>query len=208
MNQYQQPAYSQHSTPPAYAAAPPTSYSQQAPPQYLQQGSQQRPDATSQWFASIDTDRSGELDSAELQRALQLAGLNYGITDVDAMIRAFDTRGRRKLNLQEFGALHNFLTSVQGSFSYFDRDRSQSLQSPEVSEALRHAGFALDAPVVKAMMTRHDPDNNGAMSLDEFIRMCLFLQSCARTFTAFDPNKTGRVTLDFGQFVYASSHIA
>lgn len=70
-----------------------------------------------------------------------------------------------------------------------------------------HAGFNLDPPVVTAMMTRHDPDNNKAMSLDEFIRMCLFLQSCVRTFTAFDPQRTGRVTLDFGQFVYAAAHI-
>ena len=29
-----------------------------------------------------------------------LGNLNYGLNDVDQMIRAFDTRGRRKLNLQ------------------------------------------------------------------------------------------------------------
>jgi hypothetical protein len=28
---------------------------------------------------------------------------------------------------------------------------------------------------------------------------CLFLQSCVRTFTAFDSNRTGRISLDFGQ---------
>lgn len=44
--------------------------------------------------------------------ALHMQGLN----DVDAMVRAFDTTGRRQLNLQEFGKLHGFLTSVQNSF--------------------------------------------------------------------------------------------
>eukprot|EP00967_Tisochrysis_lutea_P031327 scaffold36898_cov21-Tisochrysis_lutea.AAC.2 len=28
---------------------------------------------------------------------------------------------------------------------------------------------------------------------------CLFLQSCVRTFSAFDAQRTGRITLDFGQ---------
>lgn len=68
-----------------------------------------------------------------------------------------------------------------------------------MTQALRHAGFNLDPPVVQAMMNRHDPDNNNQMSLDEFIRMCLFLQSCVRTFSAFDAQRTGRITLDFGQ---------
>ncbi len=58
------------------------------------------------------------------------------------------------------------------------------------------------------MMSRHDPDNSGTLSLDEYIRMCLFLQSCVRTFTAFDQQRTGRITLDFNQWVYAASHVA
>ena len=85
-------------------------------------------------------DHSGELDAKELQRALELGSLRFGLTDVDAMVRAFDTRGRRKLNLEEFSKLHAFLTSVQNSFSYFDQDRSRTLQMNEVVQALKHAG--------------------------------------------------------------------
>lgn len=40
-----------------------------------------------QWFASIDIDRSGELDVKELQRALSMGNLHFGISDVDQMIR-------------------------------------------------------------------------------------------------------------------------
>ncbi len=61
------------------------------------------------------------------------------------------------------------------------------------------AGFRLDPPVLQSMMARHDPDNSGTLSLDEYIRMCLFLQSCVRTFTAFDAQRTGRVVMDFNQ---------
>jgi hypothetical protein len=43
--------------------------------------------------------------------------------------------------------------------------------------------------------------------LDEYIRSCLFLQTAARTFGAFDPQRTGQVHLSFNQFVYAASHV-
>lgn len=35
-----------------------------------------------QWFASIDTDRSGHLDARELQRALAMGNLNFNLSDV------------------------------------------------------------------------------------------------------------------------------
>jgi hypothetical protein len=46
-----------------------------------------------------------------------------------------------------------------------------------------------------------------SLSLDEYIRSCLFLQTAARTFGAFDPQRTGQVHLSFNQFVYAASHV-
>jgi Ca2+-binding EF-hand superfamily protein len=34
------------------------------------------------WFDAIDSNRSGELDAEELQRALRLGNLHFGVTDV------------------------------------------------------------------------------------------------------------------------------
>lgn len=42
-----------------------------------------------------------------------MGNLNFGLNDVDQMVRAFDTRGRRRLDLTEFSKLHAFLTSIQ-----------------------------------------------------------------------------------------------
>jgi hypothetical protein len=36
--------------------------------------------------------------------------------------------------------------------------------------------------------------------LPEYIGMTLFLQSAAATFTAFDAQRSGRITLDFNQW--------
>lgn len=55
---------------------------------------------------------------------------------------------------------------------------------------------------------KFDPDNSKNLALDEYIRSCLFLQTAARSFAAFDPNKTGSVTLSFSQLVYVCGHIA
>lgn len=44
---------------------------------------------------------------------------------------------------------------VRLRLQYFDTDRSRTLNKDEVLQALRHAGFALDPPVVQAMMNRY-----------------------------------------------------
>mmetsp|Transcript_22569 Transcript_22569/g.62344 ORF Transcript_22569/g.62344 Transcript_22569/m.62344 type:complete len:219 (-) Transcript_22569:946-1602(-) len=201
--------YGHPSAPAGPYGQPQAAYGQPAPTYAQPHGGKSTADmdAVRAWFMAIDLDRSGELNSGELQRALSMGQLNFSLTDVDSMIRAFDTNGRRKLNIEEFAKLHSFLTSVQSSFVYFDRDMSRTLEFGEVLQALKHAGFTLDPPVVQAMMHRHDPDNDTHMKLDDFIRMCLFLQSCVRTFSAFDAQRTGRITLDFGQFAYAVSHL-
>lgn len=72
--------------------------------------------------------------------------------------------------------------------------------------ALTHAGFRLDGPAFDCVFTTFDPDSTGTLSLAEFIGMSVFLQACSLTFSAFDASKTGRVTLDFSQFVYAASN--
>ncbi|KAG1662375.1 hypothetical protein FOA52_006637 [Chlamydomonas sp. UWO 241] len=189
---------------PGYGAPAPQ---QHAPQQGAPAGAAD-PNAVAMWFRSIDTDGSGFLDARELQQALAKGNLHYGLTDTDTMVRAFDTRGSRSLSTAEFQKLHEFLNSVTSSFNYFDTDRSRALSANEVISALKHAGFHMDPPVVQAMFKRHDPNNTNTLSLDEYIRLCLFLQSCVRTFGAFDTGRSGRITLDFNQFVYAGSHIA
>ncbi|KAI8467604.1 MAG: hypothetical protein J3K34DRAFT_429949 [Monoraphidium minutum] len=160
-----------------------------------------------QWFTAIDTDRSGHLDAKELQRALAMGNLNFDLSDVDQMVRAFDQNASRTLNFEEFQRLHYFLVNVQQSFRSFDRDNSGSLSPDEVMNALRQAGFQLDMPAVTAMIDKFDPDNNKQLTLDEYIRSCLFLQTGARTFAAFDPQRKGSIALSFSQFIYACSNV-
>ena len=69
-------------------------------------------------------------------------------------------------------------------------------------------GFNMDPQAVQAMVYKFDPDSSGTLSLDEYIRSCLFLQTAARTFGAFDAQRQGTIHLNFSQFVYASAHVS
>lgn len=170
----------------------------QAPPQNANQ--------LWQWFCSVDTDRSGQISVQELQRALSQAGLTFSLALCAQMIRLHDRDFSRTINFQEFQQLHQFITITQQAFYHYDRDRSNSLTRDEVYNALQQAGFHLDRPAFEQLFKTFDPDGNQQLSMAEFMAMTVFLQSCSLTFQAFDPQRIGKVTLDFSQFIYAASN--
>ncbi|KAK9987560.1 hypothetical protein SO802_027799 [Lithocarpus litseifolius] len=51
-----------------------------------------------------------------------------------------------------------------------------------------------------------DQKKNGRFRLDDFISLCIFLQSARNLFSSFDTAKQGRVTLDLNQFVFCSEY--
>jgi Ca2+-binding EF-hand superfamily protein len=165
------------------------------------------PQQLQQWFRAIDRDGNGTLDSMELQRALALGNLHFSLQATSHMIRIHDTNGNGTVDLSEFQKLHGFLTSMQSSFHQFDRDRSGALDRGEVHHALTAAGFQLDQPAFLAVFKAFDPDASQSLSLPEYIGMTLFLQSAAATFTAFDVQRSSRITLDFNQWIYAASNV-
>ncbi|CAD7701349.1 unnamed protein product [Ostreobium quekettii] len=159
-----------------------------------------------QWFDAVDRDRSGQISAKELQTALDMGQLKFSLATVAHMIRMHDKDGSGSINFQEFEHLTTFLTEMRSSFNYFDSDRGGSLSLDEIHRAITHAGFQLDQPAFTALVGAFDPDRNALLGVQEFIAMTLFLKSCSAIFTAFDPQRSGKVTLDFNQFVYAASN--
>lgn len=68
------------------------------------------------------------------------------------------------------------------------------------------AGYRLDTPAFEALFTAYDPDRSSTCDIVELVAMTVFLQSATATFQAFDPQRQGRITLDYNQFVYAASN--
>ena len=164
------------------------------------------PEQLRAWFDAIDRNRNGALAAVELQNALQLGGLNFSLATVAHIIRIHDRTGKGAIAFADFSRLHEFLTNVQHSFEYFDKDKSGSLSYDEIFAALQHAGYTLERQALQAVFQRFDPARSGALGLAEFLALTLFLRSATATFNAFDPQRTGVVRLSFNQFLYAASH--
>lgn len=159
-----------------------------------------------QWFDAVDRDRSGQISAKELQTALAMGNLKFSLATVAQMIKIHDVDSTGCISFQEFERLHDFLTTMQQTFSYFDQDKGGSLSLDEIYRAMTHAGFKLDRTAFTAVVAAFDPDRNAQLGMPEFIAMTLFLKSCACIFTAFDPQQTGKITLDMNQFYYAAAN--
>ncbi|KAJ9453354.1 Penta-EF hand domain-containing protein 1 [Diplonema papillatum] len=158
-----------------------------------------------QWFGFVDRDRSGRVDTKELQGALKQSGLNFSLMSCNLLLRLFDTDRTGQVTFQGFCSLYQWIQAKQASFYHFDRDRSGSLDIGEVFQALTHTGLNLDQHAFYAAVKAYDPDQSGTMSMTEYVGLCAFLQIATNTFQSFDAQRTGQVRFNVSQFIYAVS---
>ncbi|CAL9161815.1 unnamed protein product, partial [Musa hybrid cultivar] len=169
-----------------------------------------------EWFERVDSNRSGNITALQLQGALSVGNLDFSLSIVQQMIRMYDFDGNGTMNFEEFVALNKFLLKVQNLFTVLERGRGY-LNPDDVYEGLVRLGFSLDSPSFLTVCESFDKNKKGMVRLDEFISLCIFVQSaryayssnsfvfcCSNLFNSFDTTKQGRVTLDFNQFVYCS----
>ncbi|XP_054787657.1 uncharacterized protein LOC129293621 isoform X3 [Prosopis cineraria] len=188
-----------------------------------------------EWFDRVDSDRSGNITVLQLKRALSVGNLEFPLSVVQQMIRMYDFDRNGTMNFEEFVALNKFLLKVQHAFSDLERKvlkamdilnqgsmtslnliivtllvlfiRGRGFLVPEdVHEALVKVGFMLDSPAFYTVCESFDQSKNGRFRLDDFISLCIFVQSARNLFNSFDTAKQGRVTLDFNQFVYCTGN--
>ncbi|KAG6515696.1 hypothetical protein ZIOFF_026125 [Zingiber officinale] len=115
------------------------------------------------------------------------------------------------LTSKKFLALNKFLLKVQNAFTLKERGRGY-LNPDDVYEGLVSLGFSLDSPSFLTVCESFDKNKRGMVRLDDFISLCIFVQSARyaysfarrNLFNSFDTTKQGRITLDFNQFVYCS----
>ncbi|XP_058785743.1 uncharacterized protein LOC131660515 isoform X2 [Vicia villosa] len=152
-----------------------------------------------EWFNRVDSENSGSITALQLQSALGKGNLEFSLSVVEQMIR------NGTMSFQEFVALNNFLLKVQHAFSDLERGRGFLLPD-DVFQAVVKIGFMLDSPAFYSVCESFDQSKNGRFRLDDFISLCIFLQSARNLFTSFDTAKQGRITLDLNQFVYCTAN--
>ncbi|KAK7277437.1 hypothetical protein RIF29_18589 [Crotalaria pallida] len=164
-------------------------------------------EALREWFERVDSDKSGSITALQLKRALAVGNLDIPLSVVEQMIRMYDFDRNGTMNFQEFVALNKFLLQLQHAFSDFERGRGFLLPD-DVYQASVKIGFTLDSPAFYSVCESFDKSKNGRFLLDDFISLCIFLQSARNLFNSFDIAKQGRVTLDLNQFVYCSEYLS
>ncbi|CAK8569407.1 unnamed protein product [Lathyrus sativus] len=156
-----------------------------------------------EWFNRVDSEKSGSITALQLKAALGKGNLEFSLSVVEQMIRMYDFDKNGTMSFQEFVALNNFLLKVQHAFADLDKGRGFLLPD-DVFQAVVKIGFMLDSPAFYSVCESFDQSKNGRFRLDDFISLCIFLQSARNLFTSFDTAKQGRVTLDLNQFIYCS----
>ncbi|XP_042494581.1 sorcin-like [Macadamia integrifolia] len=158
-----------------------------------------------EWFQRVDSNNKGSITAPQLKSALAVGNLDFPLSVVEQMIRMYDFDRNGTMSFQEFLALNKFLLKVQQAFSDLERGRGY-LVPDDVYDALMKVGFSLDSPAFYTACESFDQKKDGRFHLDDFISLCIFLQSARNLFNSFDTAKQGRVTLDFNQLVYCAAN--
>ncbi|KAL8060093.1 hypothetical protein ABFX02_02G001400 [Erythranthe guttata] len=165
----------------------------------------ENPAILTEWFDRVDSNKTGNITATQLKSAFAVGNLNFPVSVVQQMIRMYDFDKNGTMSFEEFVELNKFLLKVQQAFSGFERGCG-FLAPDEAYKALAKIGFSLDSPAFYSACESFDQSRSGKLRLDDFISLCIFVQSSRNLFNSFDRSKQGRVTLDFNQFIYCTSN--
>nr|XP_034968179.1 calpain-3 isoform X1 [Zootoca vivipara] len=144
-----------------------------------------------------------EISADELQNVLNnvlkkhqdLKTKGFALESCRSMIALMDTDGSGKINLDEFKHLWNKIKSWQTIFRHYDADHSGTINSYEMRNAVKDAGFHLNNQLYDIITMRY-ADRNMNIQFDSFICCFVRLEGMFRAFHAFDKDGDGIIKLN------------
>uniref|UniRef100_A0A8C7FI98 Calpain-3 n=1 Tax=Oncorhynchus kisutch TaxID=8019 RepID=A0A8C7FI98_ONCKI len=112
-----------------------------------------------------------------------------------SLVPTMSTDGTGKLNLQEFKHLWSKIKAWQLIFKKYDKDKSSTISSFEMRNAVNDAGFRLNNQLYDIITMRY-ADEHLNIDFDSFICCFVRLEGMFRTFHAFDKNGDGTIKLN------------
>ncbi|XGW19973.1 hypothetical protein V3C99_003641 [Haemonchus contortus] len=161
-----------------------------------------------QIFASVDKDRSGQISVDELQRALSNGTWNpFNPETCRLMIGMFDSNGDGAINFNEFQALWQYINDWTNCFRGFDLDNSGNIDKSELQNALTRFGYRLSDQFYNILMMKFDRTHTGHVNFDDFIQLCVVLQTLTAAFRDSnlfrdkDMDRDGIITIRYEEFL-------
>jgi Ca2+-binding EF-hand superfamily protein len=153
-------------------------------------------------FAQVDKDRSGKINSSELQQALVTGkGQQFSDTACHLMISIFDADRSGTIDVYEFEKLFNYINQWLACFKAYDRDGSGAIEEAELAAALSQMGFRFSSQFVQFLIAVNDPQNRREISVDKFIVLCVKIQRFTDAFRQRDTQQQGVITIGFEDFL-------
>ncbi|XP_010769894.1 calpain-3b isoform X2 [Notothenia coriiceps] len=119
----------------------------------------------------------------------------FSLETCRSMIALMDTDGTGKLNLQEFKHLWKKIKEWQLIFRKYDKDKSCSISSFEMRNAVNDAGFHLNKQLYDIIAMRY-ADEHLNIDFDSYICCFVRLEGMFRAFNAFDKDGDGVIKLN------------
>ncbi|XP_028934011.2 calpain-3 isoform X8 [Ornithorhynchus anatinus] len=144
-----------------------------------------------------------EICADELKNVLNAVGYKHEDPKTDgftletcrSMIALMDTDGSGRLNLREFHHLWEKIKSWQRIFERYDTDRSGTINSYEMRNAVNDAGFHLNGQLYDIIAMRY-ADRSMNVDFDSFVCCFVRLEGTFRAFQAFDKDGDGIIKLN------------
>lgn len=112
-----------------------------------------------------------------------------------SMIALMDTDGTGHLNLQEFKHLWNKIKTWKLVFTRYDTDKSSTISSFEMRNALTETGFQLNNQLYDIICMRY-ANEHMELDFDSYINCLVRLEGMFRAFRAFDRDGDGIIKLN------------
>jgi len=117
------------------------------------------------------------------------------------MIGMFDRDGDGAIDFGEFQALWQYINDWTNCFRSFDSDQSGNIDRGELVNALTRFGYRLSDQFYNVLMAKFDRTHSNRINFDDFIQLCVVLQTLTASFRDKDLDRDGVVTLRFEEYL-------
>lgn len=131
-------------------------------------------------FQLFDINGDGYLDYHELKVALRALGFDLSKKEVLEVIEEYDSDNRKQISYLDFYKYvaakiveRDPVEEIKRAFQLFDDDGTGKISLKNLRRVAKELGENMTEEELVAMIDEFDLDEDGEISLDEFINICL-----------------------------------